>query len=879
MRPHHRPGFGTGFGPGGSGGSGGSGAPVVISENAFGKQGSSFNFHILATNAPTSYGAGMLPPGLSVNHATGAITGTPGIHGTFTTTITATNSKGTGGASLTLVISPPTLPPVTNPTSGSSQQSQSFPTYQVPIPGSPTPGGALPTYPQVTIGPGQTIILSAQLAVVPPSFTGLLYLSVDGLPAGITASLSPPTVTGSTPAGQVYSVTLTAGPQLVPQTQLAFLLAAGYPGPTQTTSPSGVTSVNGPYSTVFMFTIQLVLFPPTLTGISESQGSVPMLGQAGTQLFLNGDLFTPGSTVTFGTSLPTAPDSVAADGTSLIVTVPQTGATGLVAVQNPDGTLSNGMFFPIDNYRNTRGFSWENDGQFTSIAGPPYTDSDVIALFGRSKVVKMVWFIDILAPARWTFEAVANLFLTEGLCFGMCQTSLRILAGVYPYGGFNLQNPDPYPEGPSFSPDVWMLDGPQLAADNPSPNSLVPLIHLGHLSQLSQENLDNWISFHASNPDGAGVRTALLSAFNAGGVNGVGAMVALDPSIGNGHVMVAFAVVDNPPGNAGGYDILVYNPNAPFAPSEDGAPSTLFNPSQTESTITVSSGGHWTLLNTAAVFSEPGAPNWTGDMTELTVIPWNTIPTQPSFPWAEVLAGDATIFELLITAGAAGVSQVSDARGRFLMSSGRLNRDPATRLRGVRPMPSYGGRGRKAEALYLSKRRSGSLEYSIRGTGSGVYHVKILGRGYGITLDNVPSRSGATDKVVLERASVEVTPAATKPVAVTVFGTGTRHGVPRTASLKTRASGGAPVKLSFDPASETFTYVHSGNPSRYSLVLSSHDATGTPVSFIVPEAPVARGDRITFAPKWAQLAFGEGTISVRSAGKRAAKKRPLRSAS
>ena len=65
--------------------------------------------------APYTYAisAGSLPPGLSLNPSTGAITGTPTAGGTFTFTVTATDSAGpphnTGSQTYALVVNPPTI--------------------------------------------------------------------------------------------------------------------------------------------------------------------------------------------------------------------------------------------------------------------------------------------------------------------------------------------------------------------------------------------------------------------------------------------------------------------------------------------------------------------------------------------------------------------------------------------------------------------------------------------------------------------------------------------------------------------------------------------------------------------------------------------------
>src|SRR5438034_3774046 len=80
---------------------------------ATGTVGVAFSYQITATNNPTSYGASSLPPGLTVNTATGLISGTPTTAGTYPVTITATNSRGTGTSTLVITINNP-VPTVTS---------------------------------------------------------------------------------------------------------------------------------------------------------------------------------------------------------------------------------------------------------------------------------------------------------------------------------------------------------------------------------------------------------------------------------------------------------------------------------------------------------------------------------------------------------------------------------------------------------------------------------------------------------------------------------------------------------------------------------------------------------------------------------------------
>jgi hyaluronate lyase len=81
-------------------------APVISSSaTASGQKGTAFSYTITASDSPTSYNATPLPDGLSVNSSTGAITGTPAVGGTFSVTISARNSGGSGTKTLTLTIS------------------------------------------------------------------------------------------------------------------------------------------------------------------------------------------------------------------------------------------------------------------------------------------------------------------------------------------------------------------------------------------------------------------------------------------------------------------------------------------------------------------------------------------------------------------------------------------------------------------------------------------------------------------------------------------------------------------------------------------------------------------------------------------------------
>ncbi|HUR56961.1 MAG TPA: putative Ig domain-containing protein, partial [Opitutaceae bacterium] len=87
-------------------------APVIVSGGtASANAGSAFSYSIAASNSPTSYGATNLPSGLSINTASGTISGTAPAAGTYSIGLSATNGAGTGTKTLTLTVSTASTPP------------------------------------------------------------------------------------------------------------------------------------------------------------------------------------------------------------------------------------------------------------------------------------------------------------------------------------------------------------------------------------------------------------------------------------------------------------------------------------------------------------------------------------------------------------------------------------------------------------------------------------------------------------------------------------------------------------------------------------------------------------------------------------------------
>lgn len=144
-------------------------APVVTGASVGATVSVSFSYSISATNSPESYSASGLPPGLSVNTGTGAITGTPTTAGVYSATIGAANCCGSDTDTLTITVSCP-VPNLTSATTASG-----------------------------TVGTPFSFTLTATNS--PTSF------SASGLPPGLSINTGTGAITGTPTTPGIYSVT------------------------------------------------------------------------------------------------------------------------------------------------------------------------------------------------------------------------------------------------------------------------------------------------------------------------------------------------------------------------------------------------------------------------------------------------------------------------------------------------------------------------------------------------------------------------------------------------------------------------------------------------------------------------------------------------
>lgn len=153
------------------------GAPEISSDlTAIGAVGdNSFTYTVAASNQPTSFNVGTLPPGLTYSSGTAQITGTPTTAGTYNVSLSANNATGTG-STVTLVV-----------------------TIQ---PSGPVP--AIDSNASVTADVNTTFSYQITATNNPTGFTA------SGLPVGLSLNTTSGLISGTPTVAGVSTATLTA---------------------------------------------------------------------------------------------------------------------------------------------------------------------------------------------------------------------------------------------------------------------------------------------------------------------------------------------------------------------------------------------------------------------------------------------------------------------------------------------------------------------------------------------------------------------------------------------------------------------------------------------------------------------------------------------
>ena len=146
--------------------------------------GSAASTSIYASNNPITYAASNLPPGLSVNAATGVISGTLTTAGVYPVTISAANGAGSVSAVITYVVAPVTAVPVFNDLAAEAvgYTGLGFGTVYLEASGSPT------TYAASGLPPGLILNAASGTVAGTPTAAGSYLVNVSATNAAGTGS-------------------------------------------------------------------------------------------------------------------------------------------------------------------------------------------------------------------------------------------------------------------------------------------------------------------------------------------------------------------------------------------------------------------------------------------------------------------------------------------------------------------------------------------------------------------------------------------------------------------------------------------------------------------------------------------------------------------
>jgi hypothetical protein len=181
-----------------------------------------FSYQIVGNNAPSIFSASALPPGLVINAATGIISGTPTMGGTFSIPVSALGPNGTVEGRITLVVGLPVepvpAPVITSLVEATGRVNQAF-SYQITASNSPTQFFATGLPAGVTGAQGTGLISGTP--TVTGTFDVIISASNTGGVGGRYLTLSiyppPPVITSANAASgavsQPFSFQVTASNQ------------------------------------------------------------------------------------------------------------------------------------------------------------------------------------------------------------------------------------------------------------------------------------------------------------------------------------------------------------------------------------------------------------------------------------------------------------------------------------------------------------------------------------------------------------------------------------------------------------------------------------------------------------------------------------------
>ncbi|MBI5103443.1 MAG: hypothetical protein HZB46_00355 [Solirubrobacterales bacterium] len=623
------------------------------------------------------------------------------------------------------------------------------------------------------------------------TFTGTVTLTLDGVPAGVSAEILPGTTIapggGFTVGG---TIRLTGSPTRA---------AAG-------TMTLKATSPGAPERT-----LALPVVPATGTAtLDRTFGLTPRRLQPGTPIHLSGNGFCPGTRVQLGNAV--ADVTLDTNNLGLTFNVPRLAADGPVRILPPGTQPAFTTTNPIDveSFRSRNSFPFANYG-FGHLSITELTDA-----FGADDLfikVNPCWpwgsctiVTGILNPIAALSWGVLDIMLHEsgGHCFGFSHAVQELTTGKERYTRFasvsaaiDLPNG---PSGPSGSLGDW------LDAQHALQGSGQFLTAWGARDDTVAGQLDRLRGELAANRD------AIVSLSHGSGFDQAG------------HAMLAYDLV---PAADGGQDILVYDSNRPFLADERTQLGT-YAARENASAIHINPDGHGWSFNL-------GSETWTGgDDGKMFIAKTSDIPDNPS------LAGisDAADVGLHALFGSDGSVKTTDAtKGTELLPALDPNAPPG------------------AAGALIAPNGARTLSQTFQGSGSGTYSQVVTGPGFASSIDGVRTGAGVKDEVSSGNGKVTFDSGQSRTLELSVARAGggaaaraaALPGTVRAATVRTTAAKGGSdaVEVARGGGLE---YRHEGAATSYTFTLTSAQLDGGATTFTSPRLRAADGDRVTVKP-------------------------------
>ena len=481
-----------------------------------------------------------------------------------------------------------------------------------------------------------------------------------------------------------------------------------------------------------------------------------------------------------------------------------------------------GQDVAAENWRGVYGYRFSNSAQFQTLAGA-YDLGDVQGVFGDCSIWISPCIPGILDPFATTYLVNVKIFSGNGRCFGFAYSALGFINGD--------EQLSSYPGvGPTC--DTWNLTSPLNETNDPNVNlspDLARMIKRKHMYQFTAEALNAFIEARFANSSVYWVPRLK---------NNLPALLSITPCE---HVVVVHDVVEH---DDGSFDLLLYDPNVPFAVGENHD-AQLAN-----STLTVRPDGTFSFDDQKG--SNLKHVRCTGRASgDFTIFPYSVLknPHMPTADDALVAFGGVT--------GEAAITQVTDANGRVLFrTDGSVNDDPRTRIRAY-PFRPFGAPSTGPVRLIVSDSKE-TLTHTIVPVGT--YEVAFVGPGYGVHIDQITGVTGLADQVTIDpkAAAFElVTKATQKSVHAQLMVRGEDKST-RLAAVRLALSPNQSARLEFDAQRNAVTYRHRGAPTNVELELWSSLAPRARV--LGQSVAVEDGDLLSITPDWARIHQVEGIL-------------------